>query len=77
MGIDSFFIHTTTDLRSDHRGMMLFTATGEFVRATYIQAPMGFINGSAAGRLIAAVRDVNRQELILYEWHWKGAGDGQ
>jgi hypothetical protein len=62
------FLYTLADLRSTDRRLLLMTAEGRLIRQTSLRAPMGFV-GSVPGRpLIVAVRDINGQEVVTYQW---------
>jgi len=71
LAIDSGYLRTFADLRSDHRVLVLFDHNRRYVRELRLNAPMAFIGTNETTRTLVATRRLQRFELVLYEWRWR------
>lgn len=73
IGVDSGILVTHADLASDERRLLLYTHGGQFVRATVVDAPLGFLARRRGLPVALAVRRTDSLELVKYSWSWKAS----
>jgi len=59
-------VQTLSDLRSDHRALVLFDRRGCRLRTTLLEAPIAFVGASIAQDTIFAIRHTGGPELVTY-----------
>lgn len=69
--LGSAFLQVIADLRSDRRMLLLFNASGSFVRATALDFPFGVLDSDPAQRRLLAIRRPDSLELVVYSWGWQ------
>jgi hypothetical protein len=69
--VDSGFIRTFSDLRSDQRILVLYDRHGSVLRQTRLDAALGLIASQPERHLLIAVRKVSGSELTFYQWRWE------
>ncbi len=68
--LDSGFVQTIADLRSDRRSLLLFGSDGRFIRSTQLDIPMAFVSADPMAHRLIALRDIDERELVEYRWRW-------
>jgi hypothetical protein len=71
IAIDSGFIQTVSDVRSDARVMILYDRHGREIRQTVLGTPMAFIALDVAAHELIAVRQSDVREIVRYAWSWQ------
>lgn len=71
--IDTVLLQTLADLRSTHRILRIFTRAGLELSVSELDAPIGVAGIDNESNRLFAVRRLNRQEVVFYNWKW-GAG---
>lgn len=68
--VDGHYLQTLSDLRSDRRTVLLFSAAGAFIRSTHLDVPIGFVAVEPSLNVLVAVRRSDRVEIVKYRWRW-------
>jgi hypothetical protein len=68
--LDHAYLLGIADTRSDIRRFVLFDSTGHIMRASRVDASIGFLHALPEKHLLLALRRTDRLELVVYVWHW-------
>ncbi|HEX2091528.1 MAG TPA: hypothetical protein VHG28_03960 [Longimicrobiaceae bacterium] len=72
--LETGFLRTFADLRSDTRILVLYDDHGNISRQTLIRSPLGFVASLPERRLLIAIRKSDQLEVVGYRWR-RGVGD--
>lgn len=70
LSIDSTFIQTFSDLRSDKRVFLVMGLRPSHGRSLIIESPIGLVAVHQVSRRIMALRVSESAELVTYRWSW-------
>ena len=68
--IGDAYLQVLGDLNSDLRLLFLYNSSGNLVRNSTLDAPVGFLEGADELGIILAARRINGMELVGYSWRW-------
>lgn len=68
--LESGFLQTLADPRTLSRWLVIYARSGAMIRATALDAPIGFIASYPAQGVVLAIRQLEHQEIVLYRWRW-------
>jgi hypothetical protein len=68
--LDSGYVRTFADLRSDMRLLVLYDRQGELRRVSPVAVPLGMLGASVESHLLLAARTTDKREIVLYRWRW-------
>lgn len=68
--VDSGFIQTISDLRSDDRILLLYPPQRERIRRIVLHSPIGFFATYSPTRTILGMRATDAKQLLIYHWSW-------
>jgi hypothetical protein len=71
--LDQEFAVSLADLGSDLRVLIRTDSIGRIVHASTLRVPIGLMAASQETRQIAFVRDLDRTEVVVYRYAWKGS----
>lgn len=69
--LDSGYIQTLADMRSDQRILVLFDHAGTPVRHRVLDVPLGIVASNPTAHLLLVLRRTDRLELVVYLWSWQ------
>jgi len=69
--IDSGYVQTLADPRSDARVLVLYKPDGALRRQRQLLGPIGLVASNILSRRVVALRRSDRLELIMYQWRWQ------
>jgi hypothetical protein len=69
--LDTGYVLTVADPRSDERRIVLFDLEGRPVRTTSVRASWGAVAAIPKEHQLLAVRRTNVLELVVYKWRWR------
>jgi len=70
VAIDCGMLLTLSDLTSDHRLLVRYSAAGTVDRVTALDAPLGLMARLPGEQTVLAARRTGDLELVWYDWHW-------
>jgi hypothetical protein len=70
--LDTGFIRTFADLRSDERVLATYGGDGSLLRQSRLDVPMAILTTVPGERLLLAARRTDRLEIVFYRWRWTG-----
>ncbi|MBB4634714.1 hypothetical protein [Longimicrobium terrae] len=70
--IDSGYVRSFSDLRSDNRLIALYDRRGRLTRVTQVAVPMAVVAANPESRVLLFARRTDRIELVRYTWRWVG-----
>lgn len=70
VALDSDFVQTFADLRSDLRSLNLYDADGTPLREQRIQLPLAVVASIPGSNRLVAARRTNVLEVVVYNWSW-------
>ena len=70
IGVSGGYLQTVSDLRSQHRTLVLYDYNGTPTQRHDVSLQMGMIAGSPNGRMLVGLRTTDVQELVVYAWIW-------
>ncbi len=62
------FIQTLANVNGDARVIVYYGLDGNVIRSAELNAPIGFADALADGRLLIAVRHINTPQIVIYRW---------
>lgn len=68
--LDSGYVRTFSDVRSDVRDLVLYSRAGQFVRQTSVATAFAVVGTVPDAQLLLAAHRVDHAYLVLYHWHW-------
>ena len=71
--LDRGYVQILADPRSDRRLILVLDALGQIARRVELDVAMGVLDADPHTRMLLAVRNVGRRELVYYRWHWRGS----
>ncbi|MBK8246611.1 MAG: hypothetical protein IPK85_04315 [Gemmatimonadetes bacterium] len=71
VAIGDAFLQVLADPTSDQRRILVMDAGGRLVREMSLNVAMGFLDADEGHKLLVALRNVGRTELVYYRWHWR------
>jgi hypothetical protein len=71
IALDSGYLQTFSDVKSDRRLLVRYAADGRIRRITRLDAPIGVVAADPDHDLLFAVRTVGTAELVRYKWTWR------
>jgi hypothetical protein len=74
--IDSGFVRSFSDLRSDNRLIALYDRRGKLTRVTEVAVPMAVVATRPEAKVLLFARRTDRIELVRYTWRWVGPNTG-
>ncbi len=72
VALDGAFLQVLVDPRSDRRRVLLLDGRGRLVRERQMDVAIGFLDAHSPTRILIAVRNVGRSEIVYYRWRWRG-----
>jgi hypothetical protein len=69
--LDSGFLQTLADPRSDKRVLVLYDLDGRVVNRRAMNVAFGILTVSVHQRMLLALRRSDRNELVRYRWDWR------
>jgi hypothetical protein len=70
VAIDCGMLLTLSDLTSDRRLLVRYSAAGGIDRITPLDAPLGLVARLPGEQTVLAARRTGDLELVWYDWHW-------
>jgi hypothetical protein len=70
--LDTGYIRTFSDLRSDNRVLAIYDAQGNLLRSSRLSVPLAILGTIPQERALLALRRTDRLELVRYTWRWVG-----
>jgi hypothetical protein len=71
VALDSGYVQTLADARSDDRMLILFDRSGAEIRQTRVSVSMAFVGVDQTRHELLAVRNSGVNELVWYSWAWQ------
>lgn len=69
--LDSAYLQTLSDLKSNRRRIVLYNHRGQVVRVRDIELPLGFVHSDVSSSTLLAVRRTDVTEIVEYRWRWR------
>jgi hypothetical protein len=68
--LDSGFLQLFADPASDLRVLVVYRRDGARQRVSVIDASLGVLTTAPQRRMLVALRESDRSELVVYGWRW-------
>lgn len=68
--LDSGYLQVIANPKTFARILVTYDDYGAMNKSVRIDAPLGFISSYPARRTLLALRQLEHQEIVAYQWHW-------
>ena len=69
--VEPGYLQVLSDLKSDERMLVVYDESGNPIRTTRINVPLGLFAVSQTQHLLYGLIAVGSEELIVYDWRWR------